>query len=234
MTAELHIVGWADFQHYKDRWPPWIKNYTSLLANDDYLRLSGNRRAILHGLWLAYAMGHGKVAASTSLLSNRLGLRVTARDLRELVDAGFITVREVADNRSESARKVLDNSATAPREHDDDPAIEEPEWLNDADSWGSAASAPLAERSNGASPHALARTKEETETEDLRPEGSSVSEKPFQPTAIASYAEPEPHTLIQPPARPDYRNALPHNGHRQAGSESHTQDQDLDQLFTHR
>lgn len=88
----IEIVGWDRFQHYKDRWPPWIKAYTDLLANDDYLRLSGHRRAVLHGLWLAYAMSHGKVTDNTAILSRRLSLKVTMRDLRALETAGFIAL----------------------------------------------------------------------------------------------------------------------------------------------
>jgi hypothetical protein len=189
--TELHIVGWADFQHYKDRWPPWIKNYTALLANDDYLGLTGHRRAILHGLWLAYAMSHGHVVANTTMLSNRLGLRVTVKDLRELADAGFITLREVADDPKLVLANHAENSATNPRELDESPMVEEPEWLNDADSWGPVASKPLAKRSNGASAHAtranaLARGREETEGQ----EQEEQEQKPFSSSLSTSYVSP--------------------------------------------
>ena len=48
----IEIPNWDRFQHYRDRDPPWIKFYTELLHDPDYLALSGDQRAILHGLWL--------------------------------------------------------------------------------------------------------------------------------------------------------------------------------------
>lgn len=131
------IAGWDRFQHYKDRWPPWIKNYTELLADDDYLSLSGHRRSILHGLWLAYAMSHGRLTDDTASLSRRLSLRVTTADLEALNHAGFIHF---------------------------------------------SASTALAERSNGASPHALARGR--GKAEGLTPEGSSVNEQTASASAV--------------------------------------------------
>lgn len=85
------IEDWRKFQHYKDRSPLWIKNYTELMHDDDYLGLTGNRRAILHGLWLEYATSRCRVADDTAVLSRRLALKVTRRDLEALNHAGFIT-----------------------------------------------------------------------------------------------------------------------------------------------
>lgn len=88
----IHMTGWDRFQHYRDRTPPWIKNYVDLLANDDYLNLSGHRRSILHGLWLEYAMSHRRLRHDTATISSRLHLRVTVADLETLKQAGFIEV----------------------------------------------------------------------------------------------------------------------------------------------
>jgi hypothetical protein len=84
------VEGWRDFQHYKDRGPLWIKSYTRLLDDDTYLELTGPQRALLHGLWLAYAKTHGKVPESTAWLTRYLNLRVTKGMLTSLDRAGFI------------------------------------------------------------------------------------------------------------------------------------------------
>lgn len=57
VTPDTWIVvkNWQRFQHYRDRDPLWIKNYTDLLKNDDYLALSMASRGLLHVIWLAYA-----------------------------------------------------------------------------------------------------------------------------------------------------------------------------------
>lgn len=101
--------GTPGFQHYKDRDPIWIKNYTRLLVKDEYLRLSGHRRAVLHGVWLAYATSRRRLSADTLTLSSRLLLKVTTPDLKALSDAGFIEVvaSKVLARRYQAASKVL-------------------------------------------------------------------------------------------------------------------------------
>jgi hypothetical protein len=43
---------WRDFQHYKDRNPPWIRLHRSLLDNKDFQRLPVASRALAPMLWL--------------------------------------------------------------------------------------------------------------------------------------------------------------------------------------
>lgn len=82
--------GHDGFQHYRDRAPTWIKFYTRLLHDDDYLSLTGDQRAILHGLWLEYASSDGQLRLDTRSITSRLRLRVTTRQLERLNQAGFI------------------------------------------------------------------------------------------------------------------------------------------------
>lgn len=89
----LRVRNWEKFQHYKDRNPPWIKNYIELLNDDDHYRsLTFHRRGILHGLWLAYAASRRQLRDDTVTLTRLLGQRVTTADLQALNQAGFITV----------------------------------------------------------------------------------------------------------------------------------------------
>jgi hypothetical protein len=85
---------WDHFQHAdatkRGRNPRWIKNYTALTSDDDYLDLTGHQRAILHGLWLEYARSGRHLHLNTRSLSARLRLRVMRRDLEALNHAGFI------------------------------------------------------------------------------------------------------------------------------------------------
>ena len=91
--SERYIVvnNWSEFQHYKDRSPKWIKNYTELLHDEGYRALSGHQRGLLHGLWLEYASARAHLTLNTRSLTRRLGLRVMMRDLDALSHAGFIT-----------------------------------------------------------------------------------------------------------------------------------------------
>jgi hypothetical protein len=102
MTEQWIIVKhWGDFQHYKDRDPTWIKNYTRLLHDDAYLDLTLHQRGVLHGIWLSYAAADGQLRGSmatggrqgrdsTARLSRQLGERVTTATLEALNHAGFI------------------------------------------------------------------------------------------------------------------------------------------------
>jgi len=89
----IEIVKWDDYQHYKNRRPIWIKLYTDLLDNDDYLALSPGERNLLTELWMLYAVTGARVPLDTRSLSRRLQHRTTSQQLRSLVEAGFLRIR---------------------------------------------------------------------------------------------------------------------------------------------
>ena len=107
----ISVRNWRKFQHYdpEKRVPPWIKNHTELMDTDEYLDLSGNQRAVLHGLWLEYAKSRCQLSENTASISRRLGLRVTKRTLDALVHAGFIEIvasKELADGYHDASPEV--------------------------------------------------------------------------------------------------------------------------------
>jgi len=92
MSDELwiEVAGWQRFQHYRDRNPPWVKLYTQLQHDDNWISLTPHRRAMLVGIWLEYASSSCAVRAHTRRLSRALHMQVTRSDLKALNDAGFI------------------------------------------------------------------------------------------------------------------------------------------------
>lgn len=90
----IRIRNWEKFQHRdatrSDLTPPWIKDYTRQLSDEDYLDLTFHQRGILHGLRLEYARAGRDLPDSTATLTRRLGQRVMRRDLTALNHAGFI------------------------------------------------------------------------------------------------------------------------------------------------
>lgn len=109
----VEIVRWGDFQHYKNRRPLWVKNYLSLIHNEQYRKLTPHQRAVLHGLWILYAASGRQLTANTASLSSQLGLRVSSRQLESLSHAGFIEVLAssvLAQRRVEESRKTLASS----------------------------------------------------------------------------------------------------------------------------
>ena len=51
-TMILRVKGWARFQHYKHRRPPWIRLYRELLDDVTWHRLPVASRALAPMLWL--------------------------------------------------------------------------------------------------------------------------------------------------------------------------------------
>lgn len=52
MPTRYRIKNWERFQHYKQRTPPWIKVYRTLLDDMDFYALSGDATKTLLQLWL--------------------------------------------------------------------------------------------------------------------------------------------------------------------------------------
>lgn len=110
MTDQWIVIPrWDEFQHRdaaRANVPTWVKTFTRLLSDDDYLNLTGHRRAILHGLWLEYARSRRQLRDDTRTLTHRLHLKVTTADLEALNHAGFIGVsasRPASNDASGSA-----------------------------------------------------------------------------------------------------------------------------------
>jgi len=88
----LQVPNWREFQHYKNRRPPWIKLHRTLLDNYEYHQLPLASRALAPCLWLiASDDENGVIECASEALAFRL--RVTEEDLlqalKHLVDRGF-------------------------------------------------------------------------------------------------------------------------------------------------
>lgn len=95
----LRVRNWKEFQHYKDRAPPWIRLHRALLDNKDFHRLPVESRALAPMLWLlASESVDGVIDATADDLAFRL--RTTEQDillaLKPLVDKGFFVMDQDA------------------------------------------------------------------------------------------------------------------------------------------
>jgi hypothetical protein len=76
---------WEEFQHYKDRSPPWIKLHKKLLDDYEFHRLPVASRALAPMLWLiASEYKDGKFELDYDMLTYRL--RMSENDLREAME----------------------------------------------------------------------------------------------------------------------------------------------------
>ena len=83
---------WAEFQHYKDRSPAWIKLHRSILDNYEYQCLPLASRALAPMLWLlASEYEGGKIPADLNRIAFRI--RVSVKELEDalnpLISTGF-------------------------------------------------------------------------------------------------------------------------------------------------
>lgn len=111
--ASIRVKNWAEFQHYKDRSPPWIKLHKTLLDNFEYQCLPLASRALAPMLWLlASESNDGLIDADFKKLAFRL--RTTEKEVEEaiipLITNGFF---------------LGDSDVLAGRKQDDMPEAEE-------------------------------------------------------------------------------------------------------------
>ena len=88
------VKNWGEFQHYKDRCPPWIKLQKSLLDDYEFACLPIASKALAPFIWLlASETKEGVFDASLVKLAFRLRWPISdvAAGLKPLIEQGFIT-----------------------------------------------------------------------------------------------------------------------------------------------
>lgn len=89
----LKVKNWNDFQHYKDRSPPWIKLHKSLLDNFEYQCLPVASKAIAPMIWLLASENvEGIVSDDLSKIAFRLRMSISdvQNALEPLIHGGFL------------------------------------------------------------------------------------------------------------------------------------------------
>lgn len=112
---------WRDFQHYKNRHPPWIRLHRSLLDNRDFHCLPVASRALAPMLWLlASESVDGEIDATTQNLSFRL--RMSEKEInaavRPLIDGKFFEVVQDASGVLAEGLRDADSEAEAEAERE--------------------------------------------------------------------------------------------------------------------
>lgn len=85
----VEVVNWDQFQHYKDRNPPWIKLHSQLLENYDFTCLPDCSKSHLLGIWMLASRTDNKVPANPQWIGNKLGATEPV-DLDLLIKRGFL------------------------------------------------------------------------------------------------------------------------------------------------
>lgn len=83
------VKNWDDFQHYRDRAPPWIKLYNHLLDDYEFGCLQDASKLHLMLIWLLASRNNNKLPLNPMWIQQRLGVDSSV-DLLELIEAGFL------------------------------------------------------------------------------------------------------------------------------------------------
>lgn len=168
MSRYLTVKNWEEFQHYKDRCPPWIKLHRSLLDDYDFSRLHDASKAHLLMIWLLASQQNGRIPNDPVFLKNKLGLEKSP-DLEMLINQGFLCVEQDASNPLAESKQ---NARLEEKRREEKKGFDLPEWIPN-ELWGhyeemrKKKKKPLTDR---------ARVLAVTELSKLREAGHDVSE----------------------------------------------------------
>jgi hypothetical protein len=114
----LVVNGWGDFQHYKDRDPPWIKLHRKVLDNYAFSRLQDASKAHLVLIWLLAARHGNHIPHDPAWIGQRIGA-TSPVELQPLIEAGFISVVQSASEPLAPRQRVvsLETEAETEAEH---------------------------------------------------------------------------------------------------------------------
>jgi hypothetical protein len=99
-VAYVRVKKFDQFQHYKDRCPPWIKLHRGVLTDYALSGLPDAAKAHLMLIWLLASECDNRLPADPQWIANRIGATEPI-DLDLLLDAGFL---ELADDRRDATR----------------------------------------------------------------------------------------------------------------------------------
>lgn len=86
------VKNWRQFQHYKDRNPPWIKLHFSLLASEDWVSLDDASRVLAVACMLVASRNEGEIDGSDRGLAylQRVAYLNKKPNLKPLIECGFL------------------------------------------------------------------------------------------------------------------------------------------------
>ena len=112
---KLRVKNWHNFQHYKDRAPPWIKLHKTLLDDSKFQRLPDASRALAPCLWLlASEEKSGIFDGSVPEVAFRVhqSEKWVEAAIKPLISGGFFIVVQDASNALADCQQVATNSYT--------------------------------------------------------------------------------------------------------------------------
>lgn len=102
----VRVRNWDRFQHYKDRAPPWIKLYMSLLDDYEFTCLQDASKLLLYSMFLLAGRTHNKIPADPRWIQRAASLQKVP-DLAPLIAARFLEEYQTLRNTEQIASTTL-------------------------------------------------------------------------------------------------------------------------------
>lgn len=106
----LRVPNWDEYQHYKDRNPPWIKLHNQLLDNFEFTTMPDESKAHLLAIWMLASRTNNKIPHDAQWISAKICASAKL-NIALLVERGFL--EEVPENSGvqEEERKCSNSLA---------------------------------------------------------------------------------------------------------------------------
>ena len=99
MKQTFSVKKWDDFQHYKDRNPPWIKLHNHLLDDYEFECLPDATKCHLLCIWMLASRTNNEMIFDSGWVKRKIGANSNV-DLDLLVSVGFIELQGAGQDAS--------------------------------------------------------------------------------------------------------------------------------------
>ncbi|PHR55948.1 MAG: hypothetical protein COA43_14610 [Robiginitomaculum sp.] len=97
MKQTFSVKNWDEFQHYKDRNPPWIKLHNHLLDDYEFEMLGDAAKGHLLCIWMLASRTKNEMILDDKWITKKIGASNKV-NLEALISAGFLIVEHDASN----------------------------------------------------------------------------------------------------------------------------------------
>lgn len=108
----LRVKNWSEFQHYRDRLPPWIKLHRALLDDYEFTRLPDESKAHLVLIWLLASHHDGRVPEDPKWIAEKIGAKRRV-DLAILLQSGWLIPEQPTEQNASTALASSKQDASA-------------------------------------------------------------------------------------------------------------------------
>lgn len=113
--THFKVRNWEQFQHYKDRNPPWIKLHFALLASEDWVTLDDASKLLAVVCMLIASRNQGLVPNNPAYLK-RVAYLDKLPKLKPLIDSGFLQIPQAKDSAAQADARPETETDTEKKE----------------------------------------------------------------------------------------------------------------------